>query len=152
MALDIDFFNRNPSSVYGGMPATMSVPGASNPMGSYFQSQQSGSGMSGLGQQSAAGLGGVGGMGLGFNLPTAQLALGGLETIGNLWMAWQANKLAKEQFAFQKNFAQANMANQISAYNTTLEDRGRSRAFTEGQTPEEAQAYIDDNRLNKPKF
>jgi hypothetical protein len=85
--------------------------------------------------------------GLGFNLDTANLALGGLQSLGNLWQAWEANKLAKEQFKFQKGFSQTNLANSIQSYNTTLEDRTRSRAFTEGQSPEQAQMYIDKNRL-----
>lgn len=89
----------------------------------------------------------MGGSGLGFNVGTMQLALGGLQTLGSLWQAWEANKLAKEQFKFQKDFANTNLANSIKSYNTALEDRGRSRAFTEGQSETEAQAYIDGNRL-----
>jgi len=84
---------------------------------------------------------------LGFNMDTAQLALGGLKTIGSLWQAWEANKLAKEQFKFGKDFANVNLTNQIQSYNTTLEDRGRTRAFTESQSPTAAAAYIDKNRL-----
>lgn len=84
---------------------------------------------------------------LGWNFDTAKLALGGLQTIGSLWQAWEANKLARETFKFQKDFARTNLANSIQSYNTTLEDRGRSRAFTEGQSAAEAQAYLDKNRL-----
>lgn len=94
------------------------------------------------GLQGSTGLGG-----LGLNLDTAQLALGGLQTLGSLWQAWEANKLAKEQFNFSKGFANTNLANSIQSYNTALEDRSRARAVTEGQTPEQAQAYIDANRL-----
>jgi hypothetical protein len=137
--------------------------GASNPTGAYVQSSAGGPGTGinyypsaptpqvglasviGSGSPTAA-PGGLG-TGLGWNIGTAQLALGGLETIGSLWNAWQANKLAKAQFNFQKNFANANLSNQIQNYNTTLEDRSRSRAFTEGQDPATAQAYIDHNRL-----
>lgn len=167
---DIGRFN------YGGVGATMTPSlmggaGAQNPTGAYFQSAQapaassmmSGSGganiLGGMGAPGAGGLGipsvgvgGAGGSGLGFNSGTLGLAIGGLQTIGSLWQAWQANKLAKEQFEFQKDFANTNLANQIQSYNTTLEDRGRSRAFTEGQSPEEAQAYIDENSLRKRKI
>lgn len=84
---------------------------------------------------------------VGWNMPTFQMGLQGLNTIGNLWGAWQANKLARDQLNFTKDFANRNLANQTQAYNTALEDRGRSRAAVEGQTSAEAQAYIDRNRL-----
>lgn len=85
--------------------------------------------------------------GFGANLDTAKLALSGLGTIGNLWAAFQAQKLAKKQFDFTKRITETNLANQVQSYNTTLEDRGRSRAFTEGQNAADAQSYIDKNRL-----
>lgn len=91
--------------------------------------------------------GGNNGFQLGWNMPTFQTGLQGLNAIGNIWGAWQANKLAKDQLNFTKNFANRNLANQTAAYNTALEDRGRSRAAVEGQTSAEAQAYLDRNRL-----
>lgn len=151
--------------------------GATNPVGSYMQQASvpdttaiapvSGIGSTGLSDPwggmrgispvssvgnvpSAAGGGGAGGgSGLGFNMGTLNVALQGLSTIGSLWQAWEANKLAKEQFKTSKAFANANLANQIQSYNTALEDRSRSRAFTEGQSAEEAQSYIDKNRLQE---
>jgi hypothetical protein len=87
------------------------------------------------------------GSSLGANLDTAKLALSGLGTIGNLWAAFQAQKLAKKQFNFTKQITETNLANQVQSYNTTLEDRGRSRAFAEGQSAVDAQTYIDKNRL-----
>lgn len=87
------------------------------------------------------------GSGIGMNLDTAKLALSGLGTIGNLWAAFQAQKLAKKQFDFTKRITETNLANQVQSYNTTLEDRGRSRAFAEGQSASDAQSYIDKNRL-----
>ncbi len=84
---------------------------------------------------------------LGWNAPTLQMGMQGLNTIGNIWGAWQANKLARDQLNFTKKIASANLNNQISAYNTALEDRARSRAAVEGQTSAEQQAYIDKNRL-----
>lgn len=87
------------------------------------------------------------GMGLGFNLGTANLVLGGIGTIGNLWMAYQAQKLAKEQFAFQKDITNANFANQLQSYNTTLTDKINSRTAQEGGDTADAQAYVDNNKL-----
>lgn len=77
----------------------------------------------------------------------ANAAIGGLQTLGNLYMAFQANKLAKKQFRFQRDFANANLANSIKSYNTALEDRIRSRSFTEGRPDGYADTVINKNRL-----
>lgn len=86
---------------------------------------------------------------LGWNAPTMQMGMQGLNTLGNLWGAWQSNKLAKDQLNFTKMMANANLNNQIKSYNTGLEDRSRSRAAVEGQSSAEAQAYVDRNRLSR---
>lgn len=88
-----------------------------------------------------------GGSGLGLNLDTLKLGLSGLSSIGNLYAALQANSLAKKQFDFTKTYANANMANQVSAYNTTLADRLNSRAKVEGTSAEDAAAEIAKNSL-----
>lgn len=85
--------------------------------------------------------------GLGMNMDTAKLALSGLGTIGNLYAAFQAQNLAKQQFNFTKGITTTNLANQIKSYNTTLEDRSRSRAAVEGQSAADAQSYVDKNKL-----
>ena len=125
--------------------------GASNPTASYMKTAQAAPATTPRwGAAPLAGTKGVtpaGGGALGFNLDTAGLALGGVQTIGSLWQAWEANKLAKDQFRIGTKFANTNLANSIQSYNTTLEDRTRARAFTEGQTSEQAQAYNDANRL-----
>lgn len=89
--------------------------------------------------------------GLGFNVPTAQLALAGLGTIGDLWAAFQGMNLAKKQFNFQKDFANTNLANQIKSYNTALADRARTRAFTEGTGQTYADSYYNSNKLDQHK-
>lgn len=137
--------------------------GASDPVGAYYQEAASnpftggytGNGYAGTGYYPTvpgapnSGSGSGGGLNLGMNIDTAKLALGGLATIGSLWQAWEANKLAKEQFKFQKDITETNLANQIQSYNTTLEDRTRARAHTEGMSAADAQAYIDANRLRR---
>lgn len=75
--------------------------------------------------------------------------IGGIGTLGNLWGSSRALGLARDQFNFQKEFANTNLANQIKSYNTALEDRARSRAAVEGQSQDQAQAYIDKNRLSR---
>ena len=87
------------------------------------------------------------GLNFGFNIPTAQLALGGINTAAGLWGGLQAQKLAREQFDFTKNMANRNLANQTQSYNTALTDKINARAKTQGMTAQEAQAYLDKNRL-----
>lgn len=82
--------------------------------------------------------------GYGSNL---QLGLGALQTVGGLWQAYSANKLAKESIGLQKRAYEENSANQKQSYNTALEDRIRSRYATEGKSDSQADSYIEKNRL-----
>ena len=88
------------------------------------------------------------GTGLGFNVGTGQLALGGLSAFTNLWGANKQMKLAEDQFDFTKKIATTNLNNQVKSYNTALEDRIRSRAAMEGSSSAEAEAYLNKNRLS----
>ena len=87
--------------------------------------------------------------GLGFNIGTAQLAWGGLGALGNIWSSLQANRLANEQFDFTKQFATANLANQIKSYNTRLEDRANVRAAIEGRPEGWAMDYTRRNQMTR---
>lgn len=100
-----------------------------------------------MGDSTAMAQNAPGGFQLGWNVPTMQMGMQGLNTIGNIWGAWQSNRLAKDQLNFTKKIATANLNNQVSSYNTALEDRSRARAAVEGQTSAEAQAYVNRNRL-----
>ena len=104
-----------------------------------------------FGGGSSGGANGQGGdaTGLGWNLGTARLVGGGLQTLGNLYSAWQANKLAKEQFALTKDIANTNLNSSLKAYNTQLSDRARARGVTEGQSPDQVASYIAENRLSR---
>lgn len=73
----------------------------------------------------------------------------GLQGIGNLFMANRAYGLAKDQFNYQKNVTDTNMANQMKSYNTTLAGMARSRGVMEGQTEAQVQAFIDENKLTR---
>jgi len=86
---------------------------------------------------------------LGWNAPTLKMGLSGLSTLGNLWGAWQSNRLARDQLNFTKGVTNTNLNNSIQSYNTALEDRARSRAAMEQQTPQQMQDYIDRNRLSR---
>lgn len=79
----------------------------------------------------------------------ASAVLGGLNTLGSLYFGFKQLGLANKQFDFQKQAFETNLANQMKTYNTALEDRSRSRAVVEGQSPEQAQAYIDRNRMTR---
>lgn len=86
---------------------------------------------------------------LGFNVPTFQLGLGTLGTLGNLYGAFQANRLAKDQLNFTKDVTNTNLNNQVKSYNTALEDRARSRAVAENRSQASADKYIEENRLTR---
>lgn len=86
---------------------------------------------------------------LGLNFDTANLALSGLSTIGNLWAAFQAANLAKKQFNYTKRVTDANLSNQIQTYNTGITDRANNRAIVEGRDAAYTQNYIDTNSLKK---
>lgn len=87
------------------------------------------------------------GSGIGMNLPTMRLGLGLLGSLGSIWGASNMNKLAKDQLNYTKRVTDTNLKNQATAYNTSLEDRIRSRMAVEGRSAEEGDAYLDRNRL-----
>jgi hypothetical protein len=79
-------------------------------------------------------------------LGLGQLGLSGIGGLGQLWTALGALDLAKQQFNFQKGFANTNLANQTKSYNTALADKANSRYFTQG-APQDAAGYISANSL-----
>lgn len=82
-----------------------------------------------------------------FNTNNLGLVVGGIQTLGSLWNSYQQNKLAKEQIALQRQSFQTNLANNTQTYNTALEDRIRSRHFTEGKTSAQTDQYLSQNKL-----
>lgn len=83
----------------------------------------------------------------GLNVPTFQLGLGAISTLGNLWGAYNAQSTAKDALDFQKNMSQKNLTNSIASYNTALSDRATARGVTEGQSSAQVQDYINKNKL-----
>ena len=135
-------------SVYGIKYAPNT--GAQNPTGAYFQQPQMATAPSSLAPTPGgfqAPTMGTAATPLGMNLGTADLVLGGIGTLGNLWAAFQAQKLAKEQFQYQKGITDTNLANQIQSYNTALVDRIKARASVTGAGESEVNQYIADNSL-----
>ena len=97
------------------------------------------------------GSGDFGDLGLGFNMPTGKLLFNGLGTLGQLWTGFQGAKLAKKSFEHTRDITNANLNNQISSYNTALEDRARARFVGEGRGENSAQEreYVARNRLTR---
>lgn len=133
-------------------PAVPGVNGDQIGANAYFQRNPQMQ-TSGIGQAiyggGAAGAQAPGGLSapLGMNLGTAQLAIGGIGTLANIWNASQANKLARQQFEYQKGITDTNLANSLQSYNTALDDRIRSRAVMTGMSDAQVNDYIDKNSL-----
>jgi hypothetical protein len=86
-------------------------------------------------------------VGLGLNMGTGQLALGGIQAGFNIWNSMQAQDLAKKTFAFNRDIANTNLNNSIRSYNTALEDRAASReAYTSGRFDD---SYVERNRARR---
>ena len=84
---------------------------------------------------------------LGDNSDQMKNIAGLLGGAAQIWGAFQANKLAKQQMDFARTSFNTNLANQRTSYNTALEDRIRSRASTTGMSDTDVQAYITKNSL-----
>lgn len=134
------------ANMFDGWNFTGSNAGASGLGGNLFAGGTPNLG-SGSGLPAAAG--GAGGFQLGMNMPTLQMGIGALGTLGNLWGAFNANKLAKDQFKFTKSVTNTNLNNSIQSYNTALSDRINARAVAQGMSDQERDNYIASNRLSR---
>lgn len=91
-----------------------------------------------------------GGSDLSWNNATLQTGLQGLATLGNLWGAYQGNKLARKQFSAAQDAYNTNVTNQIKSYNTSLEDRIRSRyVYNDEAGQAEATRQIEKHKLTR---
>ena len=89
-----------------------------------------------------------GGSDLGWNMGTLNTGFKGLATLGNLWGAFQGNKLARKQLSLATDAYNTNLTNQIKSYNTQLEDRIRGRhSPTNAIGQAEADRQIEANKL-----
>lgn len=71
----------------------------------------------------------------------------GLGAIGSLWNTFQQNKLAREQFKWQRDFANKNYANSVKNYNTSLETKADIRAASENRDQFWRDEYIRRHQL-----
>jgi len=100
-----------------------------------------------VGQDGKSTMGGLGG--IGWNSKSLNLGLEAFGTLGNIWNAWEARKLAKEQFKFQKDITNTNLANSIQAYNTRLYERTRAADQTAGRSEDQTLAYTKANEVHR---
>lgn len=85
----------------------------------------------------------------GMNMNTFGGVMDGLNSLGQLWGGYQANKLAKNQFKLQKSVTNTNLMNQIQSYNTALKDRINARTHMEGKDQASADKYYNENQLKR---
>ena len=138
-------------SIYPTSPA-YTGQGLRAPSEGFWSNQGSDySSLGSYGKGLGGGLGGAGGSDFGFNIPTGKLVLGGLESLGKLWAGFQGANLAKKSFEHTRDITNANLNNQISSYNTALEDRARARFIGEGRGDGSAaeREYVERNRLSR---
>lgn len=75
------------------------------------------------------------------------VALGALQTLGNLWNSFQQVKIAKDTLNFQKEAYQTNLANTEKDYNTRLESDSNYSFAVSGKTQDQADQYVRDHSL-----
>ena len=85
-----------------------------------------------------------------FNSQYGSTIMGGLQAASGLWGAYngmQQTKLAKQQMANSLNQWNKSYANQVSSYNTRLEDRQNARVAAQGANQQDTASYMAKNRL-----
>lgn len=85
-----------------------------------------------------------------FNSQYGSTITGGLQAAAGLWGAYngmQQTKLAKQQMANSLSQWNKSYTNQVSAYNTRLEDRQRARVTAQGDYQQDVDSYMAKNRL-----
>lgn len=155
-----DVFLTDPTNLSMGMPTVNAGAVAQNAAMAPLQNQgvtpqvavpQASTGVTPTAVGPSAGGAGTGIGGGNFFSPGGgfSMVLGGVQTLGNLWNSFQANKLAKKSFEFQKEAFYTNLENQEQSYNTELEDRIAARYATEGRADVagETTSYMEKNRL-----
>lgn len=85
-----------------------------------------------------------------FNSQYGSTIMGGLQAASGLWGAYngmQQTKLVKQQMANSLNQWNKSYANQVSSYNTRLEDRQNARVAAQGANQQDTASYMEKNRL-----
>ena len=85
-----------------------------------------------------------------FNSQYGSTITGGLQAAAGLWGAYngmQQTKLAKQQMSNSLDQWNKNYANQVTSYNTRLEDRHRAAVAAQGANQPDMDTYMAKNRL-----
>ena len=85
-----------------------------------------------------------------FNSQYGSTITGGLQAAAGLWGAYngmQQTKLAKQQMANSLDQWNKSYANQVSSYNTRLEDRQNARVAAQGANQQDTASYMAKNSL-----
>ena len=85
-----------------------------------------------------------------FNSQYGSTITGGLQAAAGLWGSYngmQQTKVAKQQMANSLNQWNKSYANQVSSYNTRLEDRQNARYAAQGANQQDTASYMEKNRL-----
>lgn len=75
------------------------------------------------------------------------VALGALQTLGNLWNSFQQVKIAKDTLSFQKEAYQTNLANTTKDYNTRLQSDSQAYSAYTGRDQAATDAYVKEHSL-----
>lgn len=83
----------------------------------------------------------------GLNLDSLKTGMGVLQTGANIYSAFEQASIAKQQLAYAQTIGNANLANQMASYNTTLGSQAAMDAKVGGWTPAQTTAYTTANQL-----
>ena len=85
----------------------------------------------------------------GWNMPSLELGIKGVSSLGQMWAAFKGLSQAKKEFEFNKRITEKNLANNTKSYNNALEDRIRARQSADGRmTDADVNKYIALNQLS----
>ena len=85
-----------------------------------------------------------------FNSQYGSTITGGLQAAAGLWGAYngmQQTKLTKQQMANSLNQWNKSYTNQVTSYNTRLEDRQNARVAAQGANQQDTASYMAKNQL-----
>ncbi len=117
----------NPMVPATGGPANPIMPSAPNPLG----------GMGGFFRNPDGSM----------NTQNIGMMAGGLQALGGMWNTFQQTRLARQSMDQQREAWETNLANQEKTYNTSLEDKIRSRYAAEGRSSRDADDYLKKHQL-----
>ena len=139
---DYNSLYGNPADAYGGMASWGNTPATGAINTSQFMSPQ-------MLANYAAPVGITDKL-RDFNSQYGSTIMGGLQAASGLWGAYngmQQTKLAKQQMANSLNQWNKSYANQVSSYNTRLEDRQNARVAAQGAHQQDTASYMAKNQL-----